>query len=297
MNSNRTPNVRVTAAPASQPAVATDMNEVFAPASVARDVDPERFLPYFTTTTQTKTVAIVHSNDAIESIQAEPPAPPQLSAFGDRMQTEREGELDPRQLHDDMESTLTQDLETECRAFYHPILLRMARNRKCYYCGKIFCTLQNYGQWECNYHPRSYDPIQQEFPCCGLKTKQYMSSDRGCTPCDHSPVPTEAEIKAARAAGYGNARWHKRNRKGKVALGLLRLFEPRPESITKVNNQHPDRRLWYAIVRHERKDRPGEVFPRGRPQSWLTQHIRKNKTLLDSRNVHTKIGRLQQVAV
>lgn len=58
--------------------------------------------------------------------------------------------------------------------------------KRCCFCYQHYKASENYGFWRCSYHPNPGINIHT-YDCCGRNKN--LTSDRGCTPCDHQSSP------------------------------------------------------------------------------------------------------------
>ncbi len=110
-----------------------------------------------------------------------------------------------------------------------PILDRLQDVRKCVYCNAAYKLIDNFGTWQCSWHPQRTDH-QDIYLCCGRE-----APTNGCRPCDHSSVVTSKQ-----------GRWTESNRLIDIPMAIVNILRPQIESYAfkGINPVNPARSLY-----------------------------------------------------
>jgi hypothetical protein len=76
----------------------------------------------------------------------------------------------------------------------NPLIEKLNTVRKCYFCQHSYNPKDNYGTWNCSYHPRPGISLLQ-YDCCGRRKSPLDNPNSGCTPCDHQSISQDRTLR------------------------------------------------------------------------------------------------------
>jgi len=132
--------------------------------------------------------------------------------------------------------------EQAAEHYHQQALFVDTRVRLCTNCtdaGVFYKEVDNVGRLQCRFHPGRVGDDGRYLCCTKLAGDRRERAWRGCTPCDHTTLPSAQEL----ASVEGTQRWTDATMYQTLPLHLLHRYRPRPELVVerRPNAKQPEK--------------------------------------------------------